>query len=145
MTMTALTLGPLVGQQYVLFTSYRRNRTPIISPPHVAVDGDHAFVRTRDTACEIKRIPKTPEVEVAPSATRGEPTGYSSSRQGARGRPSPLTLLSGRRHPVLHGLLAPLAHGLRANETIYVELTPVGREPEPSLKTWLRRSETRRR
>ena len=80
-TMTALTLDPPVSQQHVLFTTYGRNGTPIISPLHIAVDGDHAFVGT----WEIKRVLNNPEVEVAPSTARGESTGYSSSRHGARG------------------------------------------------------------
>jgi PPOX class probable F420-dependent enzyme len=68
-------LEPLVHQQYVLLTTYRRDGTPVGTPVHIAVDGDRAFVRTWDTAWKLKRIRNNPEVEVAPSTMRGVPTG----------------------------------------------------------------------
>ena len=73
--MTAPALEPLAHQQYVLLTTYRRNGTPVGTPVHIAVDGDRAFVRTWDATWKLKRIRNNPEVEVAPSTMRGEPTG----------------------------------------------------------------------
>ena len=34
-------------------------------------------------------------------------------------------LVLARKHPFLHGLLIPLVHRLRGNETMYIELTPI--------------------
>ena len=34
--------------------------------------------------------------------------------------------LLARKHPILHGFLVPLIHRLRGNETMHIELTPVG-------------------
>ena len=33
-----------------------------------------------------------------------------------------------RKHPILHGFLVPLAHRLRGNKTVHIELTPVDSE-----------------
>jgi uncharacterized protein len=30
------------------------------------------------------------------------------------------------KYPVLHGILIPLVHRIRGNETMHIELTPVG-------------------
>ena len=71
----AATLEPFVPRRTVLLTTYRRDRTPVGTPVHIAVDGDRAFVRTYDKAWKLKRIRNNPAVEVAPATTRGVPTG----------------------------------------------------------------------
>ena len=119
---------PLAGQTYVLLTTYRRDGTPVGTPVHIAVDGDRAFVRTFDTAWKLKRIVNNPEVCVAPSTVRGTPTGLAI--------PAHARILSGeesaragqvlaRKYPILHGLLIPLAHRLRGNRTMHIELRVV--------------------
>jgi PPOX class probable F420-dependent enzyme len=120
-------LAPFVDQKTVLLTSYRRDGTPVGTPVHIAVEGDHAYIRTYDRAWKIKRIRRNPEVEVAPSTLRGEPTGPAIH---ARGR-----ILSGeeskhaasllaRKYRILHGLLIPFLHRLRGYTTMQIELTP---------------------
>jgi PPOX class probable F420-dependent enzyme len=122
-------LEPFVRQWAVLLTTYKRDGTPIGTPVNIAVDGDRAFVRTFDTAWKLKRIRNNPEVEVAPSTWRGKPTGPA-IRARARvleGEEAAYAgRLLGRKHRILHGFLVLLIHRLRGNETMHIELTPVG-------------------
>lgn len=126
---------PFVRQTYVLLTTYRRDGTPVGTPVHIAVDGDHAFVRTWDTAGKLKRIRNNPEVEVAPSTARGKPTGpaiHARARVLEGGESVYAGRALARKHPILHGFLIPLVHRLRGNTTMHIELTPVetyGRKP----------------
>ena len=117
-------LEPFVHQKTVLLTTYRRDGTPV----HIAVDGDHAFVRTFDTAWKLKRIRNNPEVEVAPSTARGKPTG-SAIRARARVLSGDESMYAGRaiarKYPILQGFLVPLVHRLRRNKTMHIELTPL--------------------
>jgi PPOX class probable F420-dependent enzyme len=118
--------NPFVQQKTVLLTTYRRDGTAVGTPVNIVVDGDRAFVRTFDTAWKLKRIRNNPTVEIAPSTVRGKPTGPAIS---ARAR-----VLGGsesdhashalnKKHPILHGVLVPLAHRLRGNKTVHIELT----------------------
>lgn len=129
------TLAPFVNQKTVLLTTFRRDGTPVGTPVSIAVDGEHAYSRTWNTAGKAKRIRNNPEVEVAPSTFRGKPTGPSIR---ARAR-----LLTGdeaaaaarrlsRKYPVLHGVLVPWGHRLRGFKTVHYELTPIEpAEPPP--------------
>jgi PPOX class probable F420-dependent enzyme len=123
-------LRPFVHQPTVVLTSYRRNGTPVGTPVSIAVDGDHAFVRTYDTAWKLKRIRHNPEVEIAPATLRGKPIGPA-IRARARvlsGEESALARHAiAQRQPILQGLLVPLAHRLRHYKTVHLELTPVAR------------------
>ena len=123
----ASALEPLVNQRTVLLTTYRRDGTPVGTPVNIAVDGDRAFVRTFDKAWKLRRIRNNPVVEIAPSTVRGKPTGLAIR---ARAR-----VLSGseavhasqalnKKHPLLHGILVPLAHRLRGYKTTHIELRP---------------------
>lgn len=118
-------LEPFVRQRTVLLTTYRRDGTPVGTPVHVAVDGDLAFVRTWDTTWKLERIRNNPEVGLAPSTLRGKPTGPA-IRARARILKGDESARAGRRlaekYPILHGVLIPLVHRLRGNETIHVEL-----------------------
>jgi hypothetical protein len=121
-------LDPLVRQRTILLTTYRRDGTPVDTPVHIAaVEGDRAFVRTWDTTGKLKRIRNDPSVEIRPSTVGGRPTG-----PGIRARARVLDgeeaasagRMLARKYPVLHGLLIPLAHRLRGNETMHIELRP---------------------
>ena len=126
-------LEPFVHEWAVLLVTYKRDGTPVGTPVNIAVEGERAFVRTWDTAWKFRRIQNNPEVEVAPSTARGKPTGPAiRARAGVlEGDESAYAgRLLARKHPVLHGLLVPLAHRLRDNETMHIELTPVsGHDP----------------
>ena len=98
--------------------------------------GDVAYVRSWSTAGKMKRIRNNPIIAVEASTFRGRPTGGPTFRAGAR-------LLSGdearracnlinKKHPVLHGMLVPLAHMLARYETVHLELTPLD-EPGASV------------
>jgi PPOX class probable F420-dependent enzyme len=123
-------LERLARQKYALLTCYRTSGAAVSTPVHIAVEGDHAFVRTWSTADKYKRMVRNPAVELAPSTWRGRPTGPAI---GARAR-----VLSGgeavhagqalaRKYPLLQGLLVPLYHRLRGYRTVHFELTPVDR------------------
>jgi PPOX class probable F420-dependent enzyme len=122
------TLEPLVRQRTILLTTYRRDGTPVGTPVHVAVEGDRAFVRTWDTTGKLKRIRPNPGVEGRPSTFGLRPTG-AAIRARARvleGEESAhASRMLARKYPVLHGLLIPLAHRLRGNETMHIELRPI--------------------
>jgi uncharacterized protein len=128
MTSPTPALEPFVRQKTVLLTTYRRDGTPVGTPVNIAVDGDRAFVRTWDTAWKLKRIRNNPEVEVAPSTVRGNPTGPA-IRARARVLSGDESAYAGRalarKYPILQGFLVPLFHRLRRNKTMHIELTPV--------------------
>jgi len=122
-------LEPFVRQWAVLLTTYKRDGTPIGTPVNIALDRDRAFVRTFDTAWKLKRIRNNPEVEVAPSTWRGRLTGpaiHARARVLEDEEAAYAGRLLGRKHPILHGFLVLLIHRLRGNETMHIELTPVG-------------------
>jgi hypothetical protein len=123
-----------VHQRTVLLTSYRRDGTPVGTPVNIVVDGDRAFVRTFDTAWKLKRIRNNPTVEIAPSTARGKPTGpaiRARTRVLGGTEADHASHMLNRKHPILHGILVPLAHRFQGYRTIHIELTrlaPVTRE-----------------
>lgn len=129
MTVTpAATLAPFVHQQTILLTSYRRDGTPVGTPVSIAVEGDHAYVRTYDMAWKTKRLRRNPEVTIAPSTVRGRVTGPA-IRAHARlldsAEATHAARVLARKHPILHGVLVPLAHRLRRYRTMHFVLTPL--------------------
>ena len=120
-------LEPLVRQVTIMLSTYRRDGTPVGTPVHVAVEGYRAFVRTWDTTGKLKRTRRTVGVEVYTSTFGGRPTG-AVIRAPARVLEGEESARAGRmldrKYPVLHGLLIPLIHRLRGNETIHIELGP---------------------
>ena len=121
-------LGRFSRQKTVLLTTYRRDGTPVGTPVNIAVDGDRAVVRTFDTAGKLKRIRRNPDVMIAPSTFRGTPTGpalRARARVLAGAESAHAGRLLARKHRLLQGLLVPLAHRLRGNRTVHLELTPI--------------------
>lgn len=91
----------------------------------IAFDGDRAFFRSWHKTWKVRRLARNPEVEVASSTLRGEPTGP--------GHPARAELLEGqdartaaralaRRHPFLQRLLVPVTHRLMRYRTMHYEL-----------------------
>ena len=74
---------PFRKRRTALLTTYKRDGTPVATPVTIAVDGDHAFVRTWDSAWKAKRMRNNPAVLVAPATVRGRATG---AAIGARSR-----------------------------------------------------------
>jgi uncharacterized protein len=111
----------------VLLTTYRRDGTSIGTPVNIAVYGGRGFVRSPGTGWKVKRKRNDPRVEIAPCTSRGRPTGPSVP---AMARPLEGEEALGaaralrRRHPVLQGILVPLAHRLLRCGTAHYELRP---------------------
>ena len=121
-------LEPFVEQRTVLLTSFPRDGTPVGTPVTIAVEGDHAFIRSFDAAWKVKRMARNPEVEVAPWTFRGEPQGPA-IRAKARLLDGPeaehASELIEAKHAILQGLLVPLGHRLQRVRTLHFELTPI--------------------
>ena len=69
-TATSPALARFVRQKTVLVTTYRRNGRPVGTPVSLAVDGDHAYLRTFEKAGKTRRIHNNPRVDIAPSTAR---------------------------------------------------------------------------
>ncbi|HVW43223.1 MAG TPA: PPOX class F420-dependent oxidoreductase [Amycolatopsis sp.] len=123
------TVHDFASQRTVLLTTFKRDGSPVGTPVSIAVEGDHAYIRTFDKAWKAKRMRNNPEVDIAPSTTGGKPTG-----DAVRAR---VTLLDGdearhaarllaRKHPFLHGVAVPLFHKLRGYRTLHYRVRLVG-------------------
>lgn len=121
-------LAPLARQQTILLTTHRRNGAPVGTPVHIAVAGDHAFIRTYDKAGKHKRLRRNPRVAIAPSTIRGVPTG-AAIEATARELVGPEATIAARalsrKYPVLHGWLIPTFHRLRGYRTVHYRLDPL--------------------
>jgi PPOX class probable F420-dependent enzyme len=118
-------LDRFTDQWAVLLTTFRRDGTPVGTPVSLAVDGDHAYVRSPGTAWKVKRLRNDPNAQIAPSTFRGRPTGPATGVVARRiegeeaGRAARALR---RKHPVLQGVLVPLAHRLMRCGTAYYEV-----------------------
>jgi PPOX class probable F420-dependent enzyme len=125
-------LAPLARQRTVLVTTYRRDGTPVGTPVSIAVEGDHAYIRSYQTAGKTKRLRHNPMVEVAPCTTLGKPTGPAIRARarlldGAEARHA--AKLLARKNRILQGILVPLTHRTnrrKYGQTTHFELTPLG-------------------
>ncbi len=118
-------LDPFTHQWAVLLTTFRRDGTPVGTPVSLAVDGERAFVRSPGDAWKVKRIRRNPHVEIAPCTPRGRPTGpavpaLARPLQGDDAKRAARALR--RKHPLLQGVLVPLAHRLMRCGTAHFEL-----------------------
>ncbi|WP_326619065.1 PPOX class F420-dependent oxidoreductase [Streptomyces decoyicus] len=120
-------LAPFERQGAILLTTYKRDGTGVGTPMNIAVDGDHAYLRTYSSAWKAKRMRNFPDVEICASTWRGRPTGPTvqarvrlldpQTREYRRAERS-LT----RKYPLIHGLFVPLAHRLKRERTLHYEL-----------------------
>jgi PPOX class probable F420-dependent enzyme len=118
-------LDSFTDQWAVLLTTFRRDGTPVGTPVSLAVDGERAFIRSPGSGGKVKRMRREPCVEVAPCTARGRPTGPSIAALATplRGEDAKRAARALRRkHPILQGLLVPLAHRLLRCGTAYYEL-----------------------
>lgn len=118
-------LTEFTAQKTILLKTFKRDGTPIGTPINIAVEGDHAYIRTYDAAWKAKRMRNDPRVEIAPSTFRGVPTGEAVNARvrlldGAEARHA-ATLLA-RKHRLLHGFLVPLFHRLKKYKTLHYEV-----------------------
>ncbi|HZP28898.1 MAG TPA: PPOX class F420-dependent oxidoreductase [Acidimicrobiia bacterium] len=119
-------LERFADDRQILLTTYRRDGTPVGTPVHVVVDGDHAYVRTFEPSGKLKRIRRNPDVEVAPSTLRGRPTGPATpatARVLEGDEAEHAARLLAAKYPVLHGRLIPWYHRRKRLVTTELELT----------------------
>ncbi|HLM64508.1 MAG TPA: PPOX class F420-dependent oxidoreductase [Acidimicrobiales bacterium] len=131
---TTQALTPFVEQKTVVVTTHRRDGAPVPTAVSLAVDGDRAVFRSYEKAGKTRRLRNDPTLEVAPSTSRGVPTGPAITARARRldgtesGRAARLLR---RKHPLLHGVLVPLSHRAgraKTGRTVHFELTPVPSE-----------------
>ncbi|MFJ3220934.1 PPOX class F420-dependent oxidoreductase [Kitasatospora sp. NPDC086801] len=67
----AARLGELAAAKYLLFTTHRRNGTPVPTPVWVARDGDALVFTTVTRTGKVKRLRNRSDVLVGPSDIRG--------------------------------------------------------------------------
>jgi uncharacterized protein len=124
--------APVAEATYMCLTTFRRSGLPVSTAVHVAVDGDAAYFRTWDVSGKAKRLRHTDTVRIAPSTSRGRPTGPE--------LPATAHLLDGAdseraasviaaRHPFLHGRLIPWYHRRRGWITQQYRLDPPAPAP----------------
>ena len=112
-------------QKTILLKTFKRDGTAVGTPVNIAVEGDHAFIRTYDAAWKAKRMRNNPRVEIAPSTFRGEPTGdpvrgHVRLLEGDEARHAAARLAV--KHRLLHGFLVPLLHRMKKYKTLHYEL-----------------------
>jgi PPOX class probable F420-dependent enzyme len=121
-------LQPFVGQRTILLHTRKRDGSWVPTPVNIAVEGEHAYVRTYGKSGKAKRLRNFPEVRFCPSTPRGEPTGttvtaHARLLEGTENRHAS-TLLA-RKHRLLHGVVVPLTHRMWRTSTLHYELSDV--------------------
>jgi PPOX class probable F420-dependent enzyme len=135
---TTPTLARFMRQKTVLLTSYRRDGRPVGTPMSIAVDGRGGGPQLREGR-EDQPDPSQPRVAVAPSTARGRATGpalqaHARGLEGAEA--SHAARLLAAKHPLLYGLLVPLAHRAgrpKTGKPVHFELIPVPQDPVVQL------------
>ncbi|WP_037319127.1 PPOX class F420-dependent oxidoreductase [Amycolatopsis orientalis] len=118
-------LARFTGQKTILLKTFKRDGTAVGTPVNIAVEGDHAFLRTYDAAWKAKRMRNNPQVEIAPSTFRGVPTGeavrgHVRLLDGAEAKHAAACLA--KKHRLLHGFLVPMLHRRKKYTTLHYEL-----------------------
>ena len=125
-TSAAETLEPLDRSWTVLLTTFKRDRSPIGTPVNLAVEGDHAYVRSYNKAWKTTRIANNPQVDIAPSTIRRKPTGpavRATSRLLSSDEESHARRVIAKRHPVFQGFVIPAAHRIARYTTLHYEVS----------------------
>ena len=127
MTTDTLGLERFREQPTVLLTSFKRDGTLVGTPVHIAFDGQTAYVRTYDKSWKFKRIRRNPEILLAPSTTRGVPTGpaVEATARVLDGDEAAIAANAlAKKYPILHGVLIPMVHRLRGYRTMHMQVEP---------------------
>lgn len=115
-------LAPLLREPAVLLTSWDRDGAAVETPAHIAVAGDHAFIRTYDSSPSERRLRRTPRVTIAPA---GRGPAICATARPLRGPEATIAARALRRkYPLLHGFLIPRLYRLRGRRTVYYRLDP---------------------
>lgn len=94
---------------------------------HVVVENERAYFRTWNPSGKWKRLHHTRRVLAAPCTIRGHSGGRpveAMARLLAGAESAHAARALARKHPILHGLLIPLAHRMRGWQTVQYELRP---------------------
>lgn len=65
----------ILKAQYVAFTTYRRDGTPVVTPVWAAAEGDSLFIFSNPNAGKVKRVRTSSRATVAPCTATGTITG----------------------------------------------------------------------
>lgn len=107
----------------VRLTTFAREGTPVAHPSAIAVEGDHAYVCTPAKGKQNAHLDRYPEVEIRTPV--GTPMKARARRlHGSESRHAALRLA--RRHPLSHGIVAPLGYRLMLDRPVHYELRLVG-------------------
>jgi len=120
------TFDDLAAKRTVVVTTYKRDGSVVPTAVNVVVSGDHAYFRTWSTSGKAKRLRHDTRVLIAPSTTRGKPTGppiSATARLLGPDEEGPTKQALAKKYPILQGRLVPLAHRLRHYSTVHYELT----------------------
>jgi PPOX class probable F420-dependent enzyme len=118
-------LDDLGGHWAVLLTTFRRDGSPVGTPVSLAVAGDRGYVRSPGDAWKVKRLRHDPRARLAPCTPLGRPTGPAVAAVARRlegDEERRAARLLRRRHPVLQGVLVPVAHRMLRCGTAHYEL-----------------------
>lgn len=127
---TIAELKPFVKQYAVLLSTRRQDGTHVDTPVNIAVEGDHAYIRTFSSAWKVERMRNHPTVLIGPCTVRGSPTGPQITaharllQAGSKENTHAARMLS-RKHPIVQGVLVPLAHRIKRDRTLHYELRPL--------------------
>lgn len=118
-------LEPLKNARTILLTTYKRDSTPVSTPVSVGFDGERGFFRTAAHTGKSKRLRNNPNVEVAPSTSRGKTTGPTIKAramllEGEEARIAANAVA--RNNRFLQGFVVPTMHRLRNYQPVCYEL-----------------------
>lgn len=65
----------ILKAQYVAFTTYRRDGTPVVTPVWAAAEGGSLFIFSNPNAGKVKRVRNSSHATVAPCTATGTITG----------------------------------------------------------------------
>ncbi|THA32116.1 PPOX class F420-dependent oxidoreductase [Streptomyces sp. A1277] len=123
-------LKPYVKQYTVLLSTRRQDGTRAYTPVHIAVEGDHAYIRTFSSAWKVERMRNHPVVRIGPCTVRGRPTGPQTEAHarllpaGSKEDTHAARMLS-RKYPATQGVLVPLTHRIKRDRTLHYEIRPL--------------------
>jgi uncharacterized protein len=121
-------LSPFARRRTALLTTFRRDGTGVDTPVTIAIEGDHAYMRTYDRAWKAKRLRNDPSVRIAPATMLGRPRGEAVAARavlldGAEAVHAARAIA--RRQRILQGVLVPLFHRLKHYRTLHYRVIPV--------------------
>jgi uncharacterized protein len=124
----ALALEPLKDTWAAALTTYKRDGTPVRTAINIAVEGEKAYFRTPGRTWKAKRLRNNPEVEIAPSDNRGNPTGpatKATARLLSGDEEKHAADLINRKYRITQAIGVRALHRLLRWQTQHYELTPL--------------------